>query len=119
MVPAIGTLTVHYDPEVTSLALLVEALTPLVETVEARGTDGDTAPPHGRRWWLPACYDPEFGPDIEGVARQTGLRTWQVSALHACVSYQVRMLGFLSGQPYLGELPPPLQLPRRAAVPRR
>ena len=55
------------------------------------------------------------------MAQACNLAPWQVRALHACVSYRVLMIGFLPGHPYLGDLPPPLRLPRhdtpRTAVP--
>jgi KipI family sensor histidine kinase inhibitor len=48
------------------------------------------------------------------VAGLSGLSEERVTALHASVRYHVYMLGFLPGFPYLGDLPEPLALPRRA-----
>ncbi len=116
VVPAIRSLTVHYDPGVASSGGLRVLIEPLVGLDEPGGADeNDVAPLRGsRRWLIPACYAPEEALDIDTVAEACGLAPWQVTALHACVSYRVVMVGFLPGQPYLGDLPPPLRLPRRA-----
>ncbi len=66
----------------------------------------------GRNWTIPACYDPQVAPDIDAVARRTGLAAATVAELHASVRYTVYTLGFLPGLPYMGALPEPLRLPR-------
>jgi KipI family sensor histidine kinase inhibitor len=118
VVPALGSLTVHYNPCETSASRLRVALLPAVMDVAADGREPaegslNEVAPVTRRWSIPACYDPVCGPDIAAVAAACGLAAWQVTALHACVSYRVLMVGFLPGQPYLGDLPPPIQVPRR------
>ncbi len=119
IVPALRSLTVHYDPCLCSAARLRVALLPLViEVASALPAEADLVEaelqPAARRWSIPACYEPEHGPDVEEIASASGLLPWQVRALHACVSYRVLMLGFMPGHPYLGDLPPPLRVPRRA-----
>ena len=110
VVPAIRSLTVHYDPLQTSNALLRG----LIERWARPTVEGASEmQPGARRWTIPACYAPELGPDVHEVAEKCGLAPWQVTALHACVVVRVVMVGFLPGQPYLGDLPPPLRLPRR------
>lgn len=119
VVPTLRSLTVHYDPCRTSARALRGLLEPWArEAAEVEVPQGDDdahaeAPGSSRLWHIPACYDPDLGPDIETVAQHCGLAPWQVTALHACVSYRVFMVGFLPGQPYLGDLPPPLRIPRR------
>lgn len=118
VVPTLRSLTVHYDPCRTSAARLRGALLPHVMEIAAEYPvdldAADTEPPPARRKWLiPACYEPPHGPDIEEIASACGLAAWQVAALHACVSYRVMMLGFMPGHPYIGDLPPPLRIPRR------
>ncbi len=63
---------------------------------------------------LPICYDGEFGPDVDEVARHAGLSTDEVIARHLRGEYLVAMLGFSPGFPYLRGLPPELATPRRA-----
>src|SRR5439155_12189609 len=65
-------------------------------------------------WRVPVCYDPEFAPDLDEVARLTGLSPGEVVALHSATRYHVYMLGFLPGFPYMGDLPAQFALPRRA-----
>lgn len=48
------------------------------------------------------------------MARHSGLSEKQVVELHASVEYVVWFLGFQPGFPYLGNLPEPLHMPRRA-----
>ena len=118
LVPTLRSLTVHYDPCVTSSRALRGALAPIVEVALAENrrdvsADGNAGPAPARRWLIPACYAPELGPDIASVAAACGLGAGEVPALHASVSYRVLMVGFLPGHPYMGDLPPPLRIPRR------
>jgi inhibitor of KinA len=105
-VPTMRSLTVYYDPLLTSHAALAEAIMPLL-TMSA-GTET-----LGRRWTLPVCYDATFALDLAEVADRTGLSVADVIRLHTSVTYRVYMLGFLPGQAYLGDLPTALHLPRR------
>jgi inhibitor of KinA len=105
-VPTMRSLTVYYDPLLTSHAVLAEAILPLTGKT-------DTTAAAGRCWTLPVCYDPTVAPDLADVATATGLTTAEVIRLHTSVTYRVYMLGFLPGQAYLGDLPPALHLPRR------
>ena len=114
VVPALRSLTVHYDPCVTSNGALRAALTPIVDAALAEAASGLSVP--ARRWVIPACYAPAHAPDIEGVAATCGLDAVRVAALHASVAYRVLMIGFLPGHPYLGELPAALRLPRHAPL---
>ena len=107
-VPTFRSLTVIYDPLATSREILESALARLLEE------SGDAAAPEGRQWRLPVCYGGEHGPDLEHVAAASGLSGEEVGALHAATEYVVYMLGFLPGFPFMGELPTPLQLPRRS-----
>jgi UPF0271 protein len=53
------------------------------------------------------------GEDLEEVARRIGRSPSEVIQLHAGREYEVEVIGFMPGFGYLGELPAPLQLPRR------
>ncbi|HUG47020.1 MAG TPA: 5-oxoprolinase subunit PxpB [Candidatus Limnocylindria bacterium] len=63
---------------------------------------------------VPVRYGGTHGPDLEEVARRTGLSPAQVIELHAARTYRAYLLGFAPGFAYLGTLPPELHLPRRA-----
>lgn len=106
MVPTLRSLTVHYDPGLTSHACLAQAIAPLIDDLKPQ-------PLAGRRWVIPACYAGELAPDLDEVARRTGLSADEVVRLHTGEDYRVYMLGFLPGHPYLGDVAAPLRLPRR------
>jgi inhibitor of KinA len=63
---------------------------------------------------IPVCYDREFGPDLDDVARRAGLPSQRVIDLHSGANYRVHCLGFTPGFPYLSGLPAVLATPRRA-----
>jgi inhibitor of KinA len=106
LVPTFRSLLIHYDPVALSQAQLISQLEPLLG-----GLDATEVP--GRRWHLPACYDPSLALDLEDVARRTGLSPNEVVRRHSAMTYHVYVVGFLPGFPYLGDLPAELALPRR------
>jgi inhibitor of KinA len=105
-VPTFRSLMVHYDPLVLPVASLVACVERSMRSLRI-------AEDVGRQWRLPACYDPRVAPDLDHVALRTGLSPAQVIERHSSVPYHVYMLGFLPGQPYLGDLPAELALARR------
>jgi inhibitor of KinA len=105
-VPTFRSLMVHYDPLRTSHADLVAAIEPLAEAVAA----GETAGAHLR---LPVCYEPSLAPDIADVAALAKISPQDVARLHSQTTHYVYALGFAPGQPYMGDLPEQLHLPRR------
>ncbi|HEY5704366.1 MAG TPA: 5-oxoprolinase subunit PxpB [Terrimicrobiaceae bacterium] len=58
---------------------------------------------------ISVCYD---GPDIEELARRNRLSVSDVAELHALPIYNVFLIGFSPGFPYLGPLDPRLHVPR-------
>ena len=108
-VPAYASLQLQFDRPLAELPGWEERLRQLNEkTPDSKATAG-------RLHEIPVHYD---GPDLEHVARQTGHTTAEVIALHTATEYQVYLLGFLPGFPYLGIVPKALRVPRRAE-PRR
>jgi inhibitor of KinA len=105
-VPTLRSLTIHYDPAVTTHEALRARIRPMLAGLEGRSA-------HGRSWTIPVCYDPALGPDIDDVAKRAGRAAKAVAELHASVRYRVYTLGFLPGLPYMGDLPEALHLPRR------
>lgn len=106
--PTFRSLSVFYDPLATARDALEAELRPLLTSLEHAGA------PAGRRWRLPACYEGDAAPDLAETARAAGLSGDEVVALHSGTEYRVYMLGFLPGFPFMGDVPPPLRLPRRA-----
>ena len=72
-----------------------------------------TAKAAARTWEIPVCYERTFGLDVEHVAAASGLSPEAVVARHSGETYHVYMIGFTPGYPYMGDVPPPLVLPRR------
>ena len=106
IVPTIRSLIVHYDPLKVTSQVLSDQMVPLLDK-------GDTNEIQARLWHLPVCYEQEYAPDLEDVARSTGLTTSDVITLHSNHPYHIYMIGFLPGFPYMGDLPEKLRLSRR------
>lgn len=108
-VPGHASVLVPFEP----LRVGEEAVTALIR--EASGVRGAPAaaeePPPLE---VPVRYGGEDGPDLAAVAAATGLASDAVIALHAGTIYTVLIVGFTPGFAYLGNLPPALELPRRA-----
>ncbi|MDQ6748359.1 MAG: 5-oxoprolinase subunit PxpB [Candidatus Dormibacteraeota bacterium] len=102
-----STVTVHYDPERTTLTALRAAITRLLAAKTRVG-------PSGRLHRIPVDYD---GPDLAEAAGLLGITTTELISTHASAIYRVFMVGFVPGWAYLGPLPALLHLPRRR-VPR-
>jgi inhibitor of KinA len=106
LVPTFRSLMVHYDPLRTSAQELVAIITKALTSKSALDRKR-------RLWRVPICYEPDFAPDLESVARATKLSTAEVVRLHAGTRYHVYMIGFVPGFPYMGDLAEALVLPRR------
>ena len=105
--PTYRSLLVNYDPLVVTRDELVAQLQPLIESPPEAG---DAAPAH---WQIPVCFDSDLAPDLAHVAAASGLDEKEVIEAMLEVTHHVYMLGFAPGQPYMGDLPPALNIPRR------
>jgi KipI family sensor histidine kinase inhibitor len=105
-VPTFRSLMVHYDPLGTESAAVAAAIERLLE--HDPGTQRTV-----KRWRVPACYTAPHSPDLAEVARRTRLSEAEVVRRHSAARYQVYMVGFSPGFPYMGDLPQELTLPRR------
>jgi len=112
LVPAYTTIGIFYDPAQTgtfdefraSIERALQALEP------ARPRAGEEMVIE-----VPVCYEDEFAPDLDEVARHAGLSPGEIVRRHAEASYRVSCVGFTPGFPYLSGLPPELATPRRAS----
>ena len=106
-VPTYRSLMIHYDPlgidRDTLIAIVRRMLTGLAEW---RG--------EGVAWSLPCCYDPALAEDLDEAADILRLTRDEAVALHTKATYRVYMCGFTPGQTYLGGVPEPLKISRRA-----
>ena len=114
VVPSLGGVALHYDPDhpdvhgdaLEAAAILVQ------ECMKEAAAEGEDA---ARTVEVPVCYEREFAPDIEEVAKQVKLAVDEVAALHAAGEYRVLMIGFAPGHAYMSGLDPKLAVPRRAS----
>jgi KipI family sensor histidine kinase inhibitor len=106
-VPTYRSLMIHYDPLQIDRAMLIAIVRRmLMSLAEWRGK--------GTSWTLPCCYDPALAEDLDEAAGILGLTRDQAVALHTKATYRVYMCGFTPGQIYLGGVPEPLKISRRA-----
>lgn len=108
-IPAYCSLTIGYDPSVTTFEGLRETIRSLAEQIEHHHPEAQ-----GRTLRIPVCYQSPHALDMEEVARHTGLRQADIIDRHVSCRYRVYMLGFLPGFPYMGRLPEQLACPRKA-----
>jgi inhibitor of KinA len=105
-VPTFRSLMISFDPSRIAHGALARRV--LVLLADAQGRQHS-----GRLWRLPVCYEPEFALDLADAARHAGISPEAFVSRHCGMIHHVYMLGFLPGQPYLGDLPAELALPRR------
>ncbi len=105
-VPTYRSLLLIYDPMLTEPQSLKESLRALETSI----SQANVPPP--RRIEIPVCYGGEFGPDIEFVANYHKIKVDEVIRIHSSPCYQIYMMGFTPGFPFLGVLPKILETPR-------
>ena len=71
--------------------------------------------PDPRHVEIPVEFGGQCGPDLDDVARHTGLAPEAVIERFTAAEYEVYFVGFSTCFPYLGGLPPELATPRLAA----
>ena len=107
VVPGMNNLTLVFDP----LLADADGLSALLTSAWLSADENDAS---GNIVEIPVHYGGADGPDLELVARHTGLTPEQVIARHTAADYVVFFLGFQPGFAYLGGLDPSLATPRRA-----
>src|SRR5262245_53071782 len=124
LAPAYTSVAVFFDPIVATRAgaapgQTFEWLASRIRGVVAAGADRRRkVRSRARNIEIPVCYDPQFAPDIDDVARHTQLPATEIVNVHTATEYRVACIGFVPGFPFLAGLPKNLATPRRA-VPRK
>ena len=108
VVPTFRSLTVHYNPLACDGERLGEALALMAESSGA-------ATQEGRHWLIPVCFDDDFAPDLNDLCETKNMSRDAVIALMTEATFQVYMIGFMPGFPYMGGLPKELEMPRLAS----
>lgn len=105
LVPTYRSLLVCYDPVQIGLSELQDRILNLSEVEHV------ILPPP-KVLQIPVRYGGEYGPDMEFVARHTGLSPDEVATIHSSTDYLVYMMGFNTGFPYLGGMSAKIAAPR-------
>jgi len=116
-IPTYRSLLIIYDPAITNPTKLKKEILALEERIsQIKIPPPDTVE-------IPVCYGGEFGPDIQFVADHNSITKDDVIRIHSGAEYQIYMIGFTPGFPFLGGLPKELHTPRletpRSFVPER
>ncbi|MFK7902696.1 MAG: allophanate hydrolase subunit 1 [Nitratireductor sp.] len=108
-VPAFVNLLAKFDPLVTDHGEMESEVRALLS---ANVQDQKQASTHE----VPVCYDRDFAPDLEAVAKATDMSEEAVISMHLSGAYSVGMYGFAPGYAYLSGVPSPMQVPRKATA---
>jgi len=106
VVPGMVNLLIVFDPLQTNhdaIRAAVEALLPLKSQTETGGLQHQ----------VNVCYEEQFGPDLDTVAKACGMSTDAVINAHISARYRVSMYGFAPGFAYLSGVPEVIQVPRK------
>jgi inhibitor of KinA len=105
-VPAYVNLLVRFDTMVTDHRAVEAALLALIIATPPGSMQGE-------RRVVDVVYD---GPDLDEVARRSGLSREAVIAAHLGGDYQVALYGFAPGYAYLSGVPKAIDVPRKEAA---
>jgi inhibitor of KinA len=106
-VPTYRSLMIHYDPLQIDRDRLIGIVRRMMTSLADWKGEGTT-------WTLPCCYDPALAEDLDEAADILGLTRDAAVDWHTKATYRVYMCGFTPGQIYLGGVPEPLKISRRA-----
>ncbi|WP_296623431.1 5-oxoprolinase subunit PxpB [Marivirga sp.] len=110
-IPAYCSVMVVFDPVTTNFKKLKSK-------IEKLNIKPDEIKSDSKIIEIPVCYELEFAPDLASLAKEINLSSEEIISLHTSKTYDVYMMGFLPGFPYLGELPEGLEC-KRKATPRK
>jgi inhibitor of KinA len=116
LVPSYRSIMVVYDPLLIPLPSLQQTV------IRLHKEEAGPPLPEPKTLEVPVVYGGRFGPDLAWVASFHSIPPEEVIRCHTQPLYQVYMIGFTPGFPYLGEVPVAIETPRRetprTAVPR-
>ena len=106
VVPTYRSILVYYDPMRIAHSELEAQLRSLNDRLENVVVEAPKVVE------VPTVYGGEYGPDLEYVARYSGLSTEEVVRIHSGTDYLVYMMGFTPGFTYLGGMSERIATPR-------
>jgi len=110
-IPAYCSITVVFDQNNTTFNHLKSAIESLQIHSEEISSEGKTVE-------IPVCYEGDFAPDMKDLSQTLEMSPEEIISLHTSKIYDVYMMGFLPGFPYLGGLPTALEC-KRKSTPRK
>ncbi|WP_051697134.1 5-oxoprolinase subunit B family protein [Thioclava indica] len=113
IVPSLTSVLFRFDATKTTRAECARQIAELLS-----GRDWHTAMPQPatRIWRIPAAFGGEHGPDLEAASKLAGLSPEAAIEMITTTPLRVLAIGFAPGQPYLGLLPKPWDLPRMQSL---
>jgi len=105
--PGLRSVTLYFDPNRADPD-------PWVESLLALAAGAPPVADLGQDWTIPVCCDNEFAPDLAALAASKSVSTETILAEFLAATVSVRMLGFLPGFAYMGDVPPLCRAPKRA-----
>ena len=109
LVPTYRSVLIHFNPLLSPPNELRSAVDAMLANL--RKSDAEDAKP-APLYRLPVGYGGEDGPDLERVANHADMEPEKLVEIHSGGVYQVYMLGFLPGFPYLGGMDESIACPR-------
>jgi inhibitor of KinA len=106
VMPTYRSILMIYDPLQTN----PEALTRYLDDLKDQLEDLELPPP--KTVEIPVCYGGENGPELPFVSEHTGLSEREIIKIHSAPEYQIFMIGFTPGFPFLGGMDERLATPR-------
>ena len=106
VMPTYRSILMIYDPSQTNPEILTQHLDNLKDQLE----DLELPPP--KTVEIPVCYGGENGPELAFVSEHTGLSEKEIIKIHSDLDYQIFMIGFTPGFPFLGGMDERLSTPR-------
>jgi inhibitor of KinA len=115
LVPAYSSLSIHYHvPLIRQSVIAKTAFEFLKQTIEKElEQDVLQQKRQQRKIGIPVCYSGSFAPDIETIAIEKNISIEKLVQLHKDQLYNIYMIGFLPGFPYMGEVNDAIAVPRK------
>lgn len=111
--PAYCSITIGYDSSKIKYNLLVELIKSVIDQKQEQQVLNNN-----RKLLIPVCYETPYSFDLIDLEKQLGITQKEIIELHCSNIYQIYMLGFLPGFPYMGTLPYDLNC-KRKEIPRK
>ena len=115
VIPTYRSILIQYDPSLSEPTALEKALAGLEDRLD------EISIPEAETVEIPVCYGGPYGPDLDFVAQANNMTPEKVIEIHTSTAYQIYMIGFTPGFPFLGGMDERIATPRlespRTAVP--